>query len=92
MIRHVALLRGINVGRAKRVAMTDLRVVFAILGYGNVVFSSTEPLAQDAATLIEAALQRRTGMQAAVLLISAEEFVTVAAENPRWRWRPIRRG
>ena len=47
LARSVALFRGINVGRAKQVAMPDLREVFADLGYreietllrsGNVVF------------------------------------------------------
>ena len=49
MPTHIALLRGINVGRAKRIAMADLRVVVAELGHtnvrtllnsGNVVFDS----------------------------------------------------
>ena len=47
--RQVALLRGINVGRAKRVAMADLRALVEDLGYcdvrtllnsGNVVFTA----------------------------------------------------
>ena len=33
---NVALFRGINVGRAKRVAMADLRALIEGLGYGNV--------------------------------------------------------
>ena len=45
----IALLRGINVGRAKRIAMADLRTLFEELGFtavctvlnsGNVVFGS----------------------------------------------------
>ena len=53
MTRHIALLRGINVGRAKRIAMADLRELLASMGYtdvrtllnsGNVVFS--EPRAR----------------------------------------------
>ncbi len=54
----MALLRGINVGRAKRVSMADLRALFADLGYddvrtllnsGNVVFSGpgAAPAAAD---------------------------------------------
>ena len=48
--RYVALIRGINVGRAKRIAMADLRTLLAELGYvdvrtilnsGNVVFSAS---------------------------------------------------
>ena len=34
--RRVALLRGINVGRAKRISMGDLRALFTGLGYGDV--------------------------------------------------------
>jgi len=37
MDRFVALLRGINVGRAKRVAMADLRKLLGSLGYSDVV-------------------------------------------------------
>jgi len=32
---HVALIRGINVGKAKRVAMADLRALLVELGYGE---------------------------------------------------------
>src|ERR1043165_9069038 len=48
MPRYVALFRGINVGKAKRIAMADLRALLVELGYsrvatllnsGNVVFS-----------------------------------------------------
>src|SRR4051794_32869155 len=47
--RQVALIRGINVGKAKRVAMADLRAALEDLGYtdvrtllnsGNVVFTA----------------------------------------------------
>jgi len=62
--RLVALLRGINVGRAKRVAMADLRRLLTSLGYtdvstvlqsGNVLFTTSAELAPsgpdtDAAT------------------------------------------
>ncbi len=56
--RHVALIRGINVGRAKRVAMADLRALVEGLGYrdvrtllnsGNVVFTVTKKNSDDEA-------------------------------------------
>jgi uncharacterized protein (DUF1697 family) len=56
--RYVALLRGINVGRAKRIAMADLRALIASLGYrdvqtllnsGNVVFTAPAAAAAPAA-------------------------------------------
>ncbi len=34
--RYVALFRGINVGKAKRIAMADLRVLLGKLGYTDV--------------------------------------------------------
>ena len=57
---YIALIRGINVGRAKRVAMADLRKLIEELGYrevrsvlnsGNIVFSAdgVEPNAAAAA-------------------------------------------
>ncbi|HSB56165.1 MAG TPA: DUF1697 domain-containing protein, partial [Gemmatimonadales bacterium] len=61
--RCVALLRGINVGRAKRIAMADLRTVFERLGYGevrtllnsgNVVFTAPRVSASLAPKLREA--------------------------------------
>ena len=36
MPRYVALFRGINVGKAKRIAMADLRVLLGKLGYTDV--------------------------------------------------------
>ena len=49
MTRFVALFRGINVGKANRIAMADLRALLELLGYtgvqtllnsGNAVFES----------------------------------------------------
>ena len=66
--RHVALLRGINVGRAKRVAMAELRALIEGLGYGdvrtllnsgNVVFSASAATAGNAASRIEEALAKK---------------------------------
>lgn len=86
----VALLRGINVGRAKRVAMSELRATFAELGYadaqtvlqsGNVVFTAAA-LPTDAASALTDALERRVGVRANMLLIPAAEFLAIAAANP----------
>jgi hypothetical protein len=52
MTECIALLRGINVGRAKRIAMADLRGLFVDLGHkevrtllnsGNVLFQCARP-------------------------------------------------
>lgn len=90
--RQVALIRGINVGRAKRVAMADLRALLEELGYtdvrtllnsGNALFcapAATRPA--DTASRIESALGTKLGVPARVLVLSAQEIADVVAENP----------
>jgi uncharacterized protein (DUF1697 family) len=87
----VALLRGINVGRAKRVSMADLREVVTSLGHtdvrtvlqsGNVVFTAVRAVDDGAATALEQALLDATGVQASVLLVPGEDLVAIAAANP----------
>jgi uncharacterized protein (DUF1697 family) len=62
MTECVALLRGINVGRAKRVAMADLRDLVAGLGHanvrtvlnsGNVVFGETAVTTRNWSTVLK---------------------------------------
>jgi uncharacterized protein (DUF1697 family) len=87
----IALLRGINVGRAKRIAMADLRTLFEELGFtdvrtvlnsGNVVFGSLKRTPAAAARAIEEALVRRIGVVSRVTVLSAEELAVVVAGNP----------
>ena len=89
--RHVALIRGINVGRAKRVAMADLRTAIAALGYrdvvtllnsGNVVFSAAAGEAGAAGARIERAMARRLGVSARVTVLNAADIAEAIAENP----------
>lgn len=94
--QYVALLRGINVGKAKRIAMADLRAAYESLGLtgvrtllnsGNVVFTvpsdAPGPLRprQLAATL-EDATAARTGVSSRVTLLTAEELTAVVEANP----------
>lgn len=90
--RMVALLRGINVGRAKRVGMADLRALVEGLGFrdvrtllnsGNVVFTAPRPVAPDrTAERIETALAERTGVSARVTVVTAAELDAAVAANP----------
>jgi uncharacterized protein (DUF1697 family) len=88
--RGVALLRGINVGRAKRIAMVELRALFAELGFtdvhtvlnsGNVVFTSRAHDADGAAALIEAALVERLGVASRVTVLDAAALATLVDHN-----------
>jgi uncharacterized protein (DUF1697 family) len=87
----IALLRGINVGRAKRIAMADLRTLFEELGFtgvrtvlnsGNVVFGSPAQTPAAAAQAIEDALVERIGVVSRVTVLSAQELAAVIAGNP----------
>lgn len=91
MTRAIALLRGINVGRAKRVAMGDLRSLMEALGFtdvrtllnsGNVVFSTSDRLTVAMAVSIEQALLARTGVASRVTLLSQAKLAAIVAANP----------
>jgi uncharacterized protein (DUF1697 family) len=87
----IALLRGINVGRAKRISMSDLRElvesvggsqVRTLLNSGNVVFSSRSRNPAILARKIESALSERHGFSAATVVISAQDLDEIIESNP----------
>jgi uncharacterized protein (DUF1697 family) len=89
--RQVALLRGVNVGRANRVAMADLRTLVSDLGLmdvstllnsGNVVFTSPRGTPRHSAARIEKALKVKLGVTSRVIALSAGELADVIARNP----------
>jgi uncharacterized protein (DUF1697 family) len=88
---EIALLRGINVGKAKRIAMADLRALVGKLGYGdvrtllnsgNVVFSVPAKVRGDSAARIEKAIASELGVQSRVTVIRAEELAIAVESNP----------
>lgn len=89
--RLVGLLRGINVGRAKRIAMADLRALLEELGYtdvetvlnsGNVIFTAGRGTPAAIASRIEAALPARLGVGSRVFMLTAAELARIIADNP----------
>jgi uncharacterized protein (DUF1697 family) len=88
--RHVALLRGINIGPHNRVAMPELRTLCAELGWadaqtyvqsGNVVFVA-DGAAKDLAAQLEAAIARRLGLDLAVVVRNATSWDAYVRGNP----------
>jgi uncharacterized protein (DUF1697 family) len=86
MPRYAVLLRGINVGKAKRVAMADLRELLAGLGYtavrthlnsGNAVVTGKKADETKQAEAIAAALLDRTGVDAKVVVLSEAQLQTI---------------
>lgn len=90
MTRQVALLRGINVGKANRISMADLRSLVGSLGYtdvrthlqsGNVVFDSTDARTATGPA-IEAALATEVGLAVSVVVRTAKQLAAVVAADP----------
>ncbi len=89
-MRYVALFRGINVGKAKRIAMADLRSLLGKLGYkdvrtllnsGNAVFSGDAGPANGHADRIRQAVLKKTGVDAMVIVKSAKDIEGIIAGN-----------
>jgi len=88
--RHVALLRGVNVGGNKRVPMAAWRELLAGLGYGNArtllnsgnaVFDSPARSTTAHAARIRTALQEALGFDVPVIVKSARGMEAIAAGN-----------
>lgn len=91
MPRYVALLRGINVGRNKRVGMSDLRTLVADLGHtdvvthlqsGNVVFTAGRRSPAKLATEIERQIVDRLALESKVVVVTAQDLRRVVDANP----------
>ena len=90
MTRYALLLRGINVGRAHRVPMADLRdllqteghgAVRTLLQSGNVVLDSDLPPAELVPS-VEQAMERRFGFPIPTVVRTADELLAVVAKDP----------
>ena len=88
---RVALIRGINVGKAKRVAMADLRAELEKIGYGdvrtllnsgNVVFEAGRSKPANDGERIGKALLEKTGVAARVLVFDAAVLDEAIDDNP----------
>ncbi|NHZ95591.1 DUF1697 domain-containing protein [Massilia sp. CCM 8734] len=89
--RCIALLRGINVGRAKRIAMADLRQLVGELGCtdvrtllnsGNVVFRAPPKLRAAMAARIQDAMVVKLGVVARVMVLGSDDLDRIVAANP----------
>jgi uncharacterized protein (DUF1697 family) len=90
MARFIALLRGVNVGGANRVAMADLRALLASLGYrdvvtllnsGNAIFSAPGGSSVRHAKSIAGAIAKKLKIEVPVIVKSAGELEAIVAGN-----------
>jgi len=91
MPAFIALLRGINVGKANRIAMADLRAlleglgctgVTTLLNSGNVVFRAVRGTPAKHAADITAAIASQMQLNVPVIVKSAQELDAIASGNP----------
>lgn len=87
---YLALFRGINVGKARRIAMADLRALLEDLGFtqvktllnsGNAVFTAARSKPAALAARIRTAVEKQLGVDALVIVKSAQEVAGIVAGN-----------
>jgi uncharacterized protein (DUF1697 family) len=91
MTFYVALLRGVNVGGNKMVAMAELRAMLAALGFtdaktllqsGNVVFRCAAKPPAKLEALLEAETKKRLGLTCDYHVRTADELQAAIDANP----------
>jgi uncharacterized protein (DUF1697 family) len=91
MPRFVALLRGINMGGHKKLAMADLRTLSEDIGFakvqtllqsGNLVFSAASKSQAALETMLERELAKRLKLATTAMVRTAAEWRTVVSANP----------
>lgn len=97
MPRFVALLRGVNVGKGKRVPMAEWRGLLEAQGYrevetllnsGNAVFESPGRSTRVHGEAIRLALQKSLGLEVPVIVKSATDLAAIQEENTLAREAP----
>ena len=87
----VALLRGVNVGGARKIRMAELRDLCASLGFesvatyiqsGNVVFRAAEDDPATVAAMVSDAVERTFDFDVTTLVRDAHQLEAVVAGNP----------
>ena len=91
MPRYIVLLRGINVGKAKRIAMADLREMLADLGFtevttvlqsGNAVVTGPDADPDEHAAAVRAGIADRFGMDVHCLVLTGERLQAIIDGHP----------
>jgi uncharacterized protein (DUF1697 family) len=91
MTTYVGLLRGINVGGNKMIAMADLRGLLPSLGFadaqtvlqsGNVVFRGPAKATAKVEQILETAVEKRFAMKVDFHVRTADEWRALVEANP----------
>jgi uncharacterized protein (DUF1697 family) len=88
---YIALLKGINVGGHKMVAMADLKKLLTKIGLtepqtllqsGNLVFRSSTRSAAQLERLLQSEVAKRLSVEAEIFVRSSAEWDAIVARNP----------
>jgi uncharacterized protein (DUF1697 family) len=88
---YIALLRGVNIGGNKMIAMADLRALIERLGFddartllqsGNAMFRARAQSPAKLEALLERELEKRIGLTADFHVRTANEWQAIVAANP----------
>ena len=92
MTKHIALLRGINVGGKRKVLMADLKILFSKLGYtncityiqsGNIIFDTDgQKNNSQLAETIQKAILDHYQLKVPVMVRKLNEWMQTIKENP----------
>lgn len=91
MPRYAALLRGVNVGPSKRIAMSELQLIVERLGFeevttvlntGNVVFTAKKASEKAMADRIFESIETRHGFKTNTLVLTASDLDAIIKDNP----------
>jgi uncharacterized protein (DUF1697 family) len=90
-MKHVAFLRGINVGGRNKIKMEALRRICAALGFenvktyinsGNVIFETKKADDVKVAAKIESAIEKEFALKIKVIVRTISEIKEIIADNP----------
>lgn len=91
MTTYVAFLRGINVGKVRRVRTADIKVLMESLGYasvvtylqsGNFVFQAEGDSPEEISRDLSRAIKERFEFEATLLVLTGEELLALLDGNP----------
>jgi uncharacterized protein (DUF1697 family) len=91
MTIHLALVRGINVGGHKKIAMADLRDLLTKLGFGdarsllnsgNLIFQAQKTTTAQLERLLEKETEKRLGLETDFFVRTPAQWKTMIAQNP----------
>jgi uncharacterized protein (DUF1697 family) len=98
MAKYISILRGINVGGARKVPMTDLKVACEKSGFrnvktyiqsGNVIFDSEETDIRILEVKIQKIITETFGFDVPVIVRTSGEWAESIANNPFWKEKDV---